>query len=161
MIVSQELLIDIVKELKSQGKIVVFTNGCFDIIHPGHVSYLQESKRLGDVLIVALNTDDSVRKLKGENRPVNSQDDRAIVMDELKSVDYVTHFAEDTPFNIINMLIPNVLTKGGDYKAEEVVGYEIVTKNGGEVAIINFVEGKSTTSIINKMKKWKLSFFIL
>jgi D-beta-D-heptose 7-phosphate kinase/D-beta-D-heptose 1-phosphate adenosyltransferase len=107
---------------------------------------------LGDVLIVALNTDYSVRKLKGENRPVNNQDDRAIVMDELKSVDYVTHFAEETPFNIINTLIPNVLTKGGDYKAEEVVGYDIVTENGGEVAIINFVEGKSTTSIINKMK---------
>lgn len=153
MIVSQELLVDVVKELKAQEKKIVFTNGCFDIIHPGHVSYLQESKRLGDVLIVALNTDDSVRKLKGESRPLNNQYDRAIVMDELKSVDYVTHFAEDTPFNIINMLIPNVLTKGGDYKAEEVVGYEIVTKNGGEVAIINFVEGKSTTSIINKMKK--------
>lgn len=152
MIVKQELLTEIVKELKQQGKKIVFTNGCFDIIHPGHVSYLRESKRLGDVLIVALNTDDSVRKLKGESRPVNNQDDRAIVMDELKSVDYVTHFAEDTPFNIINNLIPDVLTKGGDYKAEEVVGYDTVTKNGGEVAIINFVEGKSTTSIINKMK---------
>lgn len=152
MIVKQELLTEIVKELKQQGKKIVFTNGCFDIIHPGHVSYLRESKRLGDVLIVALNTDDSVRKLKGDSRPVNNQDDRAIVMDELKSVDYVTHFTEDTPFNIINKLIPNVLTKGGDYKAEEVVGYDIVTKNGGEVAIINFVEGKSTTSIINKMK---------
>lgn len=152
MIVSQELLIDIVKELKSQDKKIVFTNGCFDIIHPGHVSYLRESKRLGDILIVALNTDDSVKKLKGESRPVNNQDDRALVMDELKSVDYVTHFAEDTPFNIISNLIPNVLTKGGDYKAKEVVGYDIVTKNGGDVAIINFVEGKSTTSIINKMK---------
>lgn len=152
MIVQQELLIDIVKELKEQGKRIVFTNGCFDIIHPGHVSYLRESKRLGDVLIVALNTDDSVRKLKGESRPVNNQDDRAIVMDELKSVDYVTHFAEDTPFNIISNLIPNVLTKGGDYIADDVVGYDIVTRNGGEVAIIKFVEGKSTTSIINKMK---------
>ena len=152
MIVSQELLLNIVNELKAQGKKIVFTNGCFDIIHPGHVSYLQESKRLGDVLIVALNTDDSVRKLKGENRPVNNQDDRAIVMDELKSVDYVTHFAEDTPFNIINKIVPDILTKGGDYIAEEIVGYDTVTKNGGNVAIINFVEGKSTTSIINKMK---------
>lgn len=153
MIVHQELLIDIIKNLKAHGKKIVFTNGCFDIIHPGHVSYLRESKRLGDILIVALNTDESVRKLKGQNRPINNQDDRAIVMDELKSVDFVTHFAEETPYNIINSLVPNVLTKGGDYKSEEVVGYDIVTQNGGEVAIINFVDGKSTTSIINKMKQ--------
>jgi len=152
MIVSQELLFQIVIELKEQGKSIVFTNGCFDIIHPGHISYLRESKRLGDVLIVALNTDDSVRKLKGENRPVNNQDDRALVMDELKSVDYVTHFSEDTPFNLISKIVPDVLTKGGDYIAEDVVGYDIVTRNGGQVAIINFIDGKSTTAIINKMK---------
>ncbi|HRP01499.1 MAG TPA: D-glycero-beta-D-manno-heptose 1-phosphate adenylyltransferase [Candidatus Kapabacteria bacterium] len=152
MFVSQELLVEIVKELKAIGKKVVFTNGCFDIVHTGHISYLNESKKLGDILIVALNTDDSVKKLKGELRPINNQHDRAIVVDALKSVDYVCLFSEDTPFNIIANIIPDVLTKGGDYVAEDIVGYDIVTQNNGQVIVINFVDGKSTTSIINKMK---------
>lgn len=152
MFVSQELLVEIVKELKAIGKKIVFTNGCFDIVHTGHISYLNESKKLGDILIVALNTDDSVKKLKGELRPINNQHDRAIVVDALKSVDYVCLFSEDTPFNIIANIIPDVLTKGGDYVAEDIVGYDIVTQNNGQVIVINFVDGKSTTSIINKMK---------
>jgi D-beta-D-heptose 7-phosphate kinase/D-beta-D-heptose 1-phosphate adenosyltransferase len=138
---------------KSKGKIIVFTNGCFDIIHPGHVDYLTKSKNLGDFLVVALNRDSSVRKLKGESRPINSEDDRAIVMNALKPVDFVTFFEEDTPLNIITHLTPNTITKGGDYKKEDVVGGDHVIKNGGNVEIIPFIEGKSTTKIIEKMMK--------
>ncbi len=153
MIVGQELLYNIVTELKAQHKSIVFTNGCFDIIHTGHTSYLRESKKLGDILIVALNTDQSVRKLKGDSRPINNQYDRANVIDELKSVDYVTFFDEDTPYNLIKKIIPNILTKGGDYIAEDIIGYDIISQNGGKVAVINYIEGKSTTNIINKMKQ--------
>lgn len=136
---------------KKNGKKIVFTNGCFDIIHPGHVSYLKASKELGDILLVALNSDASVQKLKGKTRPVNKIDDRSIVMDALKPVDYVTEFPQDTPFEIISKIIPDIITKGGDYKPEEVVGADIVKNNGGRVEIINFVEGKSTSNIIQKM----------
>lgn len=137
---------------KSDGKTIVFTNGCFDIIHPGHVDYLTKSKNLGDYLVVALNRDSSVRKLKGESRPLNSESDRAIVMNALKPVDFVTFFEEDTPLNIITKLTPNIITKGGDYDPEDVVGGKHVKENGGKVKIIPFIEGKSTTKIIEKMK---------
>jgi rfaE bifunctional protein nucleotidyltransferase chain/domain len=140
-----------IDKLKSKNKKVVFTNGVFDIIHPGHVSYLKESKAQGDVLIVALNSDASVKRLKGESRPVNNLEDRAIVMDALKPVDFVTQFTEDTPFNVISEIIPDIITKGGDYTEDQVVGANIVKENGGEVRIIQFVDGKSTTNIINKM----------
>lgn len=153
MILSWEILAEVVKTAKKQSKKIVFTNGCFDIIHAGHVSYLTKASKLGDILIVGLNSDESVRKLKGENRPVNLQNDRAIVLDALKPIDYVTIFEQDTPKELIELLTPDVLVKGGDYKIEDIVGADNVIQNGGEVAIIDFVEGKSTTSIINKMKK--------
>lgn len=138
-------------KLKNQNKKIAFTNGCFDIIHPGHVSYLKQSKELADVLVVALNTDESVSKLKGPLRPINSENDRAIVMDSLKPVDFVAFFGEDTPYDIIKTLQPHIITKGGDYNPNDVVGKDIVESNGGEVVIIPFVEGKSTSSIIEKM----------
>ncbi len=140
-------------ELKSQGKRIIFTNGCFDILHLGHVSYLKQAKELGDILVLALNTDDSVKKLKGDSRPINNQQDRALVINELKSIDYVTFFSEDTPYNIIKTLKPNIIAKGGDYSPEQVVGKDIVESYGGKVEIIPFVEGKSTTNTINKMRE--------
>lgn len=139
-------------ELKAEGKKIVFTNGCFDIIHAGHIYYLGEAKKAGDILIIGLNSDDSVRRLKGRERPVNNESDRALVLDSLKFVDYVTIFDEDTPYNLINLLKPDILVKGGDYKADEVVGADIVKESGGKVLIIPFVKGKSTTSIIQKLK---------
>lgn len=152
MIISRKLLKDIIIDLKNQNRKIVFTNGCFDIIHSGHVHYLNEAKKNGDYLIIGLNSDDSVRRLKGESRPVNNQADRAVVLDSLKPVDFVTVFDEDTPFELVNELLPNVIVKGGDYSPEDVIGGETVIGNGGEIIIISFVEGKSTTNIINKMK---------
>ncbi len=152
MIISQELASKIAKELKDNGKKIVFTNGCFDIIHSGHTEYLSKAKDLGDYLFLGLNSDDSVKRLKGENRPINSQIDRAKVIDTLKPVDFVIVFNEDTPYNLIKDIIPNILVKGGDYQPKDIVGYDITTNNGGEVITISFVEGKSTTNIINKIK---------
>ena len=152
MVIDQELLKKIVVELKEQGKKIVFTNGCFDILHAGHVDYLSKAKQLGDYLIIGLNTDSSVRRLKGSERPINHQADRAIVLSALKSVDFVCYFEEDTPLELIELLIPNYLVKGGDYTVETVVGADFVIENGGEVFLIPLVEGKSTTSIIKKMK---------
>jgi len=152
MIYSLSLIERLSIELKSQDQRIVFTNGCFDIIHSGHTKYLSEAKKLGDVLIIGLNSDDSVRKLKGENRPINSQEDRATVLSALKPVDYVVIFSEETPINLIKAVVPNVLVKGGDYTKDGIVGADFVEENGGEVAIIQFVEGKSTTNIINRMK---------
>lgn len=153
MILSRDTLSVVRKEAKEQGKKVVFTNGCFDILHVGHITYLNEAKKLGDVLIIGLNSDSSVRRLKGESRPVNSETDRALVLDALRSVDYVSIFNEDTPFELLEKIVPDVLVKGGDYRKEDVVGGDIVTKNGGEVIIIPFVVGKSTTSIIERATK--------
>ncbi|MBX3043696.1 MAG: D-glycero-beta-D-manno-heptose 1-phosphate adenylyltransferase [Candidatus Kapabacteria bacterium] len=152
MLISDKLLAEITKELKKQGRSIVFTNGCFDIIHSGHTKYLTDSKKLGDILVIGLNSDDSVRRLKGLSRPVNSQIDRAIVLSALKPVDYVCIFNEDTPFELISKILPDIITKGGDYNPEDIVGADIVRKNGGQVVVINYVEGKSTTNIIEKMK---------
>lgn len=151
MLVHLELAASISKEAKAQGKKVVFTNGCFDILHLGHITYLQKAKQLGDILIVGVNTDASVRRLKGPTRPVNSQIDRAVVLAALKSVDYTVLFDEDTPLELIKTLQPAVLVKGGDYTIETIVGANEVLSNGGEVLTIDFVEGKSTTSIIKKL----------
>lgn len=139
------------EELKKKGKKIVFTNGCFDILHLGHVSYLKRARELGDYLVLALNTDDSVKKLKGPTRPINNQNDRALVINELKSIDFVTFFSEDTPYEIINHIKPDIITKGGDYNPEQVVGKDIVESYGGKVEIIPFVDGKSTSNIINKI----------
>lgn len=139
-------------ELQQQGRKIVFTNGCFDILHSGHVTYLNESKKQGDYLVVGLNSDISVKRLKGETRPINNENDRAIVLSGLKSVDFVCIFDEETPKDMIEAISPNVLTKGGDYIIENIVGADFVINNGGKVVVINFVEGKSTTNIINKAK---------
>ena len=141
------------EEIKLQGRRLVFTNGCFDIIHPGHTAYLRQAKELGDILMVGLNSDDSVRRLKGEGRPLNCVEDRAEVLQSLKPVDIVVVFTEDTPFNLISLVRPDVLVKGGDYKADEIVGADIVKPNGGKVVVIPFVKGKSTTALVEKIKK--------
>ncbi len=139
----------IAQRLKEQGKRIVFTNGCFDILHLGHVSYLNEAKKRGDVLIVGLNSDASVRRLKGESRPVNPQFDRAYILASLEAVDYVVIFDEDTPYELIKRIRPDVLVKGADYKDKEVVGSDIA----GETVFIDLVEGRSTTSIIQRIQK--------
>ncbi|PKL86361.1 MAG: D-glycero-beta-D-manno-heptose 1-phosphate adenylyltransferase [Ignavibacteriae bacterium HGW-Ignavibacteriae-1] len=155
MLYESEDLAKILQEKSEQGKKIVFTNGCFDILHAGHVKYLEQSKKLGDVLVIGLNSDDSVRRLKGDSRPVNNQMDRAIVLSALRAVDYVCFFDEDTPLELIMQLKPDIITKGGDYTVTDVVGGEFVINNGGEVVIIELVEGKSTTSTIQRLNATK------
>jgi D-beta-D-heptose 7-phosphate kinase/D-beta-D-heptose 1-phosphate adenosyltransferase len=138
-------------KLKSTNKKVVFTNGCFDILHPGHASYLAKAKELGDILVVGLNSDDSVRILKGANRPINNQQDRAYMLAALSSTDYIVIFEEDTPYELIKAIKPDILVKGADYRGKEVVGSDIAK----EVVLIDFLEGKSTTSIIEKVEDLK------
>jgi len=140
-----------VDKWKSTGLKVVFTNGCFDILHRGHVEYLTDAKACGDKLITALNSDSSVRGLKGDFRPIQNQDDRAAILDALVSVDLVVVFDEETPGKIVKTLIPDVLVKGGDYTPETIVGADTVTANGGEVKIIPFRSGQSTSIIIEKI----------
>jgi rfaE bifunctional protein nucleotidyltransferase chain/domain len=147
-----ELLIKL-QQNKTNTKIV-FTNGCFDIIHRGHVSYLAEAKSLGDKLIVALNTDESVKQLnKGEDRPINNLTNRCAVIAALESVDYVTYFSDNTPLELINLFQPNILVKGGDWQLEQIIGYNEVKSWGGEVYSIPFRHQTSTTNIINKINK--------
>ena len=138
----------IVDRLKGKGKKIVFTNGCFDILHRGHVSYLDVAKSFGDVLILGLNSDDSVRRLKGDSRPINNQEDRGFILAALESVDYVVNFYEDTPYELIKLIKPDVLVKGADYEDKEVVGSDIAS----EVRLVTFIDGKSTTSTIDKIK---------
>lgn len=148
MILSREELKKVRAQLKAENKKVVFTNGCFDLIHSGHVDYLLKSKQLGDVLIVALNTDESVRRIKGEKRPILNQNERAFIVSNLKPVDYVTFFDEDTPAEIIADLIPDILVKGADWSLDKIVGRDVVEANGGEVKTIEFVNDQSTSKII-------------
>ena len=136
------------QELKNRGNKIVFTNGCFDIFHVGHVKYLEEAKSYGDVLIVGLNSDASVRRIKGENRPINIEDDRAYILASLKAVDYVVKFYEDTPYELIKAVQPHILVKGGNYKGKKVVGEDIAD----ELRLVEFVEGKSTTKIIERIQ---------
>ncbi len=143
----------IVKEWENKGEKIAFTNGCFDIVHRGHVDYLSRAKDLGTKLVLGLNTDASVRRLKGENRPVVDEYSRAILLAALQFIDLVVLFDEDTPYELIKDLQPDILVKGSDYKAEDIVGYDIVTAKGGSVETIDFVEGFSTTSIVEKIKK--------
>jgi D-beta-D-heptose 7-phosphate kinase/D-beta-D-heptose 1-phosphate adenosyltransferase len=138
-------------ELKKRGKKVVFTNGCFDILHVGHVKYLEEAKSYGDVLILGLNSDESVRRLKGETRPVNTEDDRAYILASLEAVDYVVKFYDDTPYTLIKAVEPHILVKGGDYAGKEVVGQDIAN----ELRLVEFVDGKSTTKIIERIQNDK------
>tara|TARA_B110000495_G_scaffold194507_1_gene200944 strand:- start:363 stop:857 length:495 start_codon:yes stop_codon:yes gene_type:complete len=140
--------------LKVKGEKIVFTNGCFDIIHSGHIHTLSEAKALGTKLIVGINSDASVKRLKGEKRPVLSEDERALIVAALSFVDFVILFEEDTPFNLIKNITPTILVKGGDYKIEEIVGADIVLNNGGSVEMIPFLSGFSTTNTIEKIIKW-------
>ena len=142
-----------VDDWKLSGQKIVFTNGCFDILHRGHVEYLTEAKACGDKLVTALNSDSSIRSLKGEARPIQSQEDRAVILDALESVDLVVIFDQETPAEIIKTLLPNVLVKGGDYTPDTIVGADIVTENGGEVKVIPFRSGQSTSSIVEKIIK--------
>ena len=151
-IMDEDALLEVINDAKAQGETLVMTNGCFDILHPGHVSYLKNAKKLGDKLIVAVNTDDSVRRLKGEGRPINPTSHRMDVLAGLESVDYVVPFSEDTPQRLIAKLLPNILVKGGDYKIEDIAGGKEVIANGGQVQVLNFEDGCSTTNIINSIK---------
>ncbi|HTZ40653.1 MAG TPA: D-glycero-beta-D-manno-heptose 1-phosphate adenylyltransferase [Syntrophales bacterium] len=140
-----------VDRLKREGKKIIFTNGCFDILHAGHTRYLREAKKLGDVLILALNSDNSVRAIKGEKRPIVPETERAEVVASLESVDYVTVFDELTPLELIEVLQPSVIVKGGDWAEKDIVGAEAVCKWGGRVAIMPEIEGASTTNVIDKI----------
>lgn len=145
-------LLAMVEESRSRDERIVMTNGCFDILHAGHVAYLEEAKSLGDRLIVAVNDDDSVTRLKGEARPVNALQDRMLVLAGLAAVDWVVAFSDDTPADLISAVLPDVLVKGGDYKPQEIVGAKDVLANGGEVRVLAFRDGHSTTRIINQMR---------
>ncbi len=149
-ILSQPALLDQITLGRQAGQRIVFTNGCFDILHRGHATYLQAAKALGDVLIVGINSDASVRRLKGENRPINNEQDRAYLLAGLAVVNFVTIFAEDTPHELLSQLRPDVLVKGGDYQLKEVVGREFAQ----EVQLIDFVNGYSTTHLIEKMQRF-------
>jgi len=137
----------IVQRLKEQGRKIIFTNGCFDILHRGHATYLQKAKELGDILILGLNSDESIKRLKGENRPINNLEDRAFLVASLESIDFVVPFNEDTPYELIKIVRPNALVKGADYQGKKVVGSDIAN----EVVLIDFVKGKSTTNLIEKI----------
>lgn len=146
------VLAKVLKKAKAAGKTIGFTNGCFDILHVGHVRYLKAAKHGCDILVVGVNSDSSVRRLKGKSRPLNPQNARTEVLASLDCVDYITLFGQDTPSKLIRALNPDVLFKGGDWKADEVVGGDHVRKNGGRVRIIPYVKGYSTTATIKKMK---------
>jgi len=142
-----------VRAWQEHGLKVVFTNGCFDLIHLGHVDYLEKARQLGDKLVIGLNTDDSVSRFKGPERPLQDQNSRARVLAAMQFVDLVVFFNEDTPQTLISELIPNILVKGSDYLTENIVGADVVKKAGGEVKTIDFVPGYSTTRIVEKIKK--------
>ena len=153
MLVARKDIAKFCEILRQGGQKVVFTNGCFDILHAGHVTYLEAAKAQGDVLVLGLNTDESVRRLKGPERPINSELDRAKVVGALKAVDYVVLFGAQTAENVIAEVKPDVYVKGGDYTLDTLPEAKIVQRYGGKVAFIDMVEGRSTTNIINKIKK--------
>lgn len=152
-LIPRDLLAQKAEELRAQGKKIVTTNGCFDILHTGHVRILEAAKELGDVLIVGINTDDSVKRLKGPERPINCDSDRAEVIGALKSVDFVTIFPEDTPVEFLEQVKPDIHVKGSDYKPSDLAETPVVEKHGGQVHILNLVDGKSTTGILEKIRK--------
>ena len=144
---------DKILELRLNNKKIVFTNGCFDILHLGHTTYLEESRNLGDFLVVAINSDESVRQLKGSGRPINSQSLRSKNLLNLEFVDAVTIFEEKTPKKLIKYLLPDILTKGGDYKTKDIIGSRTIQQNGGKIVILPHLKGYSTTNIINNKGK--------
>ena len=141
-----------VKQWRESGETIVFTNGCFDLLHPGHIDYLSKARALGDRLIVGLNDDDSITRLKGPSRPISPLADRNIMLAALKAVDLVVPFGEDTPLELIKTLQPDILVKGGDYSPENIVGADEVKAHGGHVTVITFVDGHSTTALIQRIK---------
>ncbi len=154
-IVDEEKIAKIVKKLKEEGRKVVFTNGCYDIIHAGHIKTFFEAKKGGDILIVGINSDESVRRLKGANRPILSLEMRAFVVAGCEAVDFVVPFSEDTPEKLINIVEPDVLVKGEDWEEDKIVGAELVKKKGGKVVRVKLIPGISTTEIIRKIKENK------
>jgi len=150
---SREQLKVLLDHLRAEGKKIVFTNGCFDLLHPGHIRYLEKARAEGDLLVVALNSDSSVRRIKGPGRPILPEDQRCEVMAALECVGYVTLFSEETPFEIIEELLPNVLVKGGDWPLDKIVGRETVEQHGGKVVSISFEQGFSTTNIITRISQ--------
>lgn len=136
-----------------ESKKIVFTNGCFDIIHQGHIDYLAKAKDLGDILIIGLNTDKSVSEIKGKNRPIQDQVSRAIILASMQFVDSIVYFSDPTPYKLIKAIQPDILVKGADYKAEEIIGYDIVKQKGGEIKTLEFLEGYSTSAIERKIIK--------
>ena len=157
MVIDRKNIGNVVTSLKAKGKRIVFTNGCFDILHVGHVRYLKEAKALGDILILGLNSDCSVKSLKGSNRPINNESDRAEVLSALKAIDYVVIFDEKTAENIADEVKPDIYAKGGDYSIETLPEAKIVAKHGGKTVFVPLVEGKSSTNIINKCKENNLT----
>ena len=155
MLIDRKNAVNFCEDLRRQNKKIVFTNGCFDIIHAGHVRYLTTAKNFGDVLIVGLNTDESVKRLKGANRPINNQDDRAEVLLGLKAVDHVIFFGEQTAENLIAEVKPDVYVKGGDYTLKTLPEAKIIQSYGGRVELVNLVAGRSTTNIIGKILEVK------
>lgn len=153
VVTSLEELRDIRDALRHSKRSIVFTNGVFDILHAGHVTYLEKARSFGDVLIVGINSDESARRIKGETRPVNTLSDRVTVLAALRAVDHVISFDEDTPIALIETLLPDVLVKGGDYTRENIVGMSIVERNGGRVEIVPLMQGRSTTSVIVRARK--------
>ena len=152
-ILNRSEIISFCDDTRKQGKTIVFTNGCFDILHRGHIEYLQSAAALGDVLIIGLNTDASVKRIKSKGRPINSEDDRAAVLAALRCVDAVCLFDEDTPLELIKAIKPDILVKGSDYNPEDIVGYTEVMKNSGRVVTVPLVQGKSTTELIQRIKE--------
>lgn len=151
-IITKNEIENLVKDLKNQNKTIVLTNGCFDILHIGHAEYLKEAKKLGDKLFIGINSDSSVKQLKGENRPINNEMDRAKLLSYLEFVDYLVIFEEKTADTLIDLIKPDIYVKGGDYTKESLPEYPTIEKNNAQVAFINFVEGYSTTKIIEKSK---------
>jgi len=156
---SQEEAKKEIERLKSEGKRVVFTNGCFDILHPGHTRYLYAARDLGDYLIVAVNSDQSVRAIKGQGRPILSQDARTELLAALSCVDGVVIFDEENPLRVIQYLVPHILVKGGDWKEDEIIGADVVKKAGGKVVSIPYISGFSTTEILKKVRKQHASLY--
>ena len=151
-VIKREEIKELIEKLRKENKTTVFTNGCFDILHIGHVRYLKASSKYADIMIIGLNSDSSVKRLKGESRPINNENDRAELLSELGFVDYVVIFEEDTPENLLDKIKPNIYTKGADYTIETLPEAKTVLKNGGKVEFIQLIEGKSTTNVIKKIE---------
>ncbi len=143
---------EVVKEFRKKKYIIVFTNGCFDILHRGHVEYLEKAKSYGHVLIIGLNSDESVKRIKGKNRPYVTQDDRAYILSRLEAVDVICLFEQDTPYELIRLIKPDFLVKGGDYEINEIIGKDVVEQYSGKILTIPLIQGKSSTGIIDKIR---------